>query len=386
MYGVVVEIQQRQLHPRGDPKLPEHVAQMEVDRPWTQEELRGHFAIVETARDVASDLKLLRRQIVRTARLSPARSLPTGAELTRRPFGPKGGAEGLEAVERRTQVLAGVDAPAGATEELAERELGPRPLERAHGRPMELERRLEKALGVGCVVGQQRPAMVGDGARPRLAGVSSQLLERCQAGHGELDVTDPDRGFDSVEGRPEHHRLHSELAGMDDCGVGPTGRELEVDQRPAGCVVDVGQAEFGSELATLVSERVAAWLVSAQRCHKRPYGEDVANHLMLSGVAGEFERLEESGVGGTPMSGGDLAQRESGNRLRQQGERSVRTRRVHQPVVDALGLGVGAEEQPGATREDGQAAVARRPDGVRRSTKSRASPSLDAADSNDPPK
>jgi len=100
-------------------------------------------------------LQLLRRQLLVRGPAAPTQPRSARPELGARPLAPGPRPERLKCLERRVQVVARRPALSQAPQALAVRKLGPRSLELVRILFMELERRLERFLGVG-VVGEQR--------------------------------------------------------------------------------------------------------------------------------------------------------------------------------------------------------------------------------------
>jgi hypothetical protein len=59
------------LDARGDPELAEDVAEVEVDRPRAEEQLRRDLAVGPPFGDEAGDLDLLRGELVERVRVAP---------------------------------------------------------------------------------------------------------------------------------------------------------------------------------------------------------------------------------------------------------------------------------------------------------------------------
>jgi hypothetical protein len=76
---VCVELQRRKFGSRGDSELREHIAEMEVDRPRAEEELRCDLAVGQALRNEARDLELLRGQARLAVRPPRPRVLATRA-------------------------------------------------------------------------------------------------------------------------------------------------------------------------------------------------------------------------------------------------------------------------------------------------------------------
>src|SRR5262249_19557028 len=138
------ELEPSELHPRGDPELREHVPEMEVDRPRTQEELCGDLLVRRAAGDQVGDLELLRGQSAQRARVVALRCESAAAQLDPRALCPRGGAELVERLDRAAEMaaslaslpcpperLAGQEPRAGGVERVARLDVQrDRPLER----------------------------------------------------------------------------------------------------------------------------------------------------------------------------------------------------------------------------------------------------------------
>jgi hypothetical protein len=91
------EVQLGELHARRHAELAEDVAEVEVDRPGAEEEVRCDLPVAEPLRHEAGDLELLLREVLARARLAPACRLAARAELLASPLRPLLGTELLEA-------------------------------------------------------------------------------------------------------------------------------------------------------------------------------------------------------------------------------------------------------------------------------------------------
>src|SRR5215475_1379109 len=98
---------------------------MELDRPRREEQLGGDLLVREAFGDQASDLELLRGQLVDGARVALPRSLTCGLQLGPRTLGPRLGAESLEGLERESKMHARLGPLASPPQMLAEQKLGP---------------------------------------------------------------------------------------------------------------------------------------------------------------------------------------------------------------------------------------------------------------------
>ena len=112
-------------------ELREDVAEMEVDCPRAEEELRRDLSVGQALRDEARDLELLRGQPRLRIRPTRPRILAASAQLRTGTLRPLSRLERDERLECRSQVLACIDASTVATEELAVGEFGPCALERS---------------------------------------------------------------------------------------------------------------------------------------------------------------------------------------------------------------------------------------------------------------
>src|SRR3954453_1623224 len=100
---------------------------MEVDRSWTDEQLRGHVPVGQPLPDQGGDLPFLRGQLGGGGHVAAPGGLPGGAQLGRGPLGPRDGTEVLEQRQRGAQMLTGVDPAAGTPEVLAGGQVGAGP-------------------------------------------------------------------------------------------------------------------------------------------------------------------------------------------------------------------------------------------------------------------
>ena len=185
---------------------------MEVDRARAEEELRGDLPVREALRDEAGDLELLRGQLVARARVALARRLAARPQLDPRPLRPQRRAERLEAVERRSQVLARVDSAADAAEELAVRELGAGTLEGTGGLGVRGQGGQEEALGFALVLREERAAVQDAPRVPRRPRCSPPTPRTTSSqARGGLALARADRGFDPVEPTPEDDERRGDL-------------------------------------------------------------------------------------------------------------------------------------------------------------------------------
>src|SRR5689334_14461686 len=161
---VRLEPERRELRPRRDAQLREHVAQVEVDGAGAEEELRADLAVCQALGDELRDLVLLRGQLGRGRLLAPrTRGLATRAKLASRAARPRHRIERVEGLQCRAEVLAGVDAAPLPAQRRAVREFGARALERAVPVRMLGECLSEHRIGfLGHV--REQGAAVGDAA------------------------------------------------------------------------------------------------------------------------------------------------------------------------------------------------------------------------------
>jgi hypothetical protein len=129
------------------------------DRARAEEELRGDLAVAEPLGDEVCDLQFLLGQLVPGVDDAATRRLTARAQLAACPFRPQLGPEGLEAVERRSKMRACHARSSCSAEELTEGELGARTVEGACRLGVQVERRLEEAVGLLVVVGEERAAV-----------------------------------------------------------------------------------------------------------------------------------------------------------------------------------------------------------------------------------
>src|SRR5215207_7519226 len=140
---------------RAQVELAVDAAQVEVDRLGAEEQGRADLPVGLALGGLERDLQLLRRQLLAVARLAAPEPLAGGAKLGRRALCPRPRAEPIEFVVRGAQLAACVDPAAGATQPLAEAQLGAREPELVVP-GMQSERVAERLLE--RVVGRQQPA------------------------------------------------------------------------------------------------------------------------------------------------------------------------------------------------------------------------------------
>src|SRR5262249_52336648 len=117
------EVDFPQLSPPGDPQLGEDVAEVVIDRPRTDEQLRRDLLVRRARGDEARDLAFLRGEGTGGVRGTAACGLAARAQLRPGPLRPRHGAQPLEGLQRVPQIRAGVDPAPLAAEELAQQEL-----------------------------------------------------------------------------------------------------------------------------------------------------------------------------------------------------------------------------------------------------------------------
>jgi hypothetical protein len=257
---------------------------MEVDRARAQEQLRGHLSVAETAGDETGDLHFLRGQLISSARVALACRLATRSQLTPRALGPGERTECLEAVERDAQVLARLDPAARAAEELAERELGTRALERPARVAMRVQREAKEALGLGVVTAKKRAAAQRHRPGPSFAGAVGPALEHGEPGAGRFDITAADRSLDPVRPGPQRDRQLADLARTHKCLVPASVSELKCQHRPARGQRDVHQIPRRGEVAALSRKRMTLLVIVAEARYQGEHREHVRNDLMLPGL------------------------------------------------------------------------------------------------------
>src|SRR3954466_5584625 len=136
-----------ELGARGDAELEKDVAQVVVDGPRAEEELGRYLLVRRPLRHEAHDLALLGGEPVRRAGIALARGLAARAQLDARALGPRGSAQPLERVQSRAQVQPRILATRVAAQELAEDELGARPVERTRSLAVQTQRFHEMPFG-----------------------------------------------------------------------------------------------------------------------------------------------------------------------------------------------------------------------------------------------
>jgi hypothetical protein len=105
--------------------------EVELDRARAEEELRGSFLVRSASRDNARDLKLLRGQLVDSARVTFARRLATSTKLGAGTLGPGRCPQLFEELERDPEMLTRLLRVTTTAEHLAVDQLGPGSLERS---------------------------------------------------------------------------------------------------------------------------------------------------------------------------------------------------------------------------------------------------------------
>src|SRR3954452_3290499 len=165
--GVRGELQCRELVSRSDLELREDVAEMEVDRPGAEEELRPALAVGQALGYEARNLKLLRSQAGLRVSATRPRVLAAGPQLRTCTLRPLSSPEREKRLECRTQVLACIDASTVATEELAVGELGSCALERPRRRLVLAQCLRVERLPLGRVGDERRLAVCDACSCPR---------------------------------------------------------------------------------------------------------------------------------------------------------------------------------------------------------------------------
>src|SRR6476659_141796 len=146
-----------ELSPRADPELCEHLAHVPFNRARAEEQPRGDLWIRVAFARKLGDLTLLGGQFV--AALCPAFAdlLSRGYELSPSALGESVHAETREHVVRRTQLLAGIDAPACAAK--------PFPVEQVCARAFRRDAATGKPVDRLAIELIGRPALAQQGAR-----------------------------------------------------------------------------------------------------------------------------------------------------------------------------------------------------------------------------
>src|SRR5207244_3524921 len=128
-------------------------------------------------------------------RVTAGNRLARRLQLGARPLRPGRRLERVEDVERRSQLLARVDAPARAAKPLAEAELGSGPLEA--GAVVQRERGAERVVEL-VVVREEGAVTRGGGLRPGPVGGRGEPLEPVELVPCGLEVARPDQRLDQV--------------------------------------------------------------------------------------------------------------------------------------------------------------------------------------------
>src|SRR5207302_9804273 len=98
-------------------------AQVILDRLRAQVESRGGFPSRGAVRQGECNLQFLRRQLLSVALIPNPRRFPAGLQLRHRPLCPRRGAELVERLQRRPELLPCIDAPPASAQALPEIEL-----------------------------------------------------------------------------------------------------------------------------------------------------------------------------------------------------------------------------------------------------------------------
>src|SRR4051794_1371088 len=127
--GAALGKRRGELPARADVELAEHLAQVVLDRPRTDEQLRTDLRVRMPLGGQPGDLRLLRRQQVPRLRREPAHGLARGLEFAAGAFGERLGAHRDEQLVGGAELLARVRAPALAAQPLAVEQAGARELD-----------------------------------------------------------------------------------------------------------------------------------------------------------------------------------------------------------------------------------------------------------------
>jgi hypothetical protein len=163
--------------------------EVRLDRLGTKKQLARGLSDGDAVRDNQCDAKLLRRDLLGSGGVTASDALAGGAQLGRRPLGPRPGAELLERVKCRTELSARFGATTGAPESLAVAQLGSGTRERPR-RPVQLEG-ADKAGVEVVLAGQERAAALSDcrgTVKISLAGPGDRSHELFWGGTGGEDV------------------------------------------------------------------------------------------------------------------------------------------------------------------------------------------------------
>src|SRR5262249_38320263 len=116
--------------PGCDPQLHEHLAQVVVDRPRAEIQLRGDLLVRQSVRHEPSDLQLLWREIAQRGNVALTGRPPGRAELDGDTALPRRSAEPAKKVERLSEMHASLRSPPLPAKPLAVQHAGASPLER----------------------------------------------------------------------------------------------------------------------------------------------------------------------------------------------------------------------------------------------------------------
>ena len=169
----------------GDSRLGEDLVEVIFHRAGAEEELSRDLPVGGTAADEPGDLQLLGGQPGEAVGLGRGRSVAQGAQLAAGALSPRPRADRLQRGQCRPEGIAGLGAPPGPPQGLAEFQLGPGALES----PVQAER----FLLVGDCFG-------GLGQQPPAPG------QRCLLSRFPASRPRPAPGWPWRAGWPQHHR------------------------------------------------------------------------------------------------------------------------------------------------------------------------------------
>ena len=148
-----------------DVQLGEDLAEMPLNRSWTQVELGGDFRISPPLGSQPRDVRLLRREFVARLVTAFADGLSRSEELAPSAVRECLGTHRLECLQRRAQLDAGVDTPILTSQPLAAEECCARVIDGDIGSAEMVERPQIQLLG-GWPIIQKRERASLDSARP----------------------------------------------------------------------------------------------------------------------------------------------------------------------------------------------------------------------------
>src|SRR5439155_15378523 len=321
-----------ELGARAHVELAVDVPEVVLDRLRAEEEGGSRLTRRPSSREELCDLELLRGERVCRGRVPTAGGLPGRLELRARELRPRVGAEAVEDLECRAELLPCPDTLAGAAGSCAVGEVRPSRLVDVGRSLVEPKRLLEPALEL-VVVAEQAAAARRARERPRLALRARLLLELVRLRRRVFRSAEPEIRLDELRRRRGVDVADPELAQPGRLLLevprrlrGTAEGELELAERPhRPCLVET-DAERGAQVPRLLRVRPTPCLPSLpglEPVEPRERGGELGS---LTRLAGEPDRLVVLGLGRRPLVPDGMVPGDSVEEAGQHAESGLRPR------------------------------------------------------------